>query len=103
MGARSEGTHGDEMREYERYEQDGVPCDCWLCVRDLGGCQWRPLQNLWTCLETAGALTLQGSMAYTKGFDDGLMLHVFCEPGGMDYYPTPDSRPTAERLEWSGF
>ncbi len=60
-----------------------------------------PIEMLSNNLEVAAALTLVSRMAYGKGFSDATQLLEFCEPAGAnDYFPTADSRPTAERMGW---
>lgn len=63
-------------------------------------CRWRRVTNLHIGLETAAALTLTHQTGYAKGAADILLLQSFCSPGGVDYAPMADSRPTAERTAW---
>lgn len=59
------------------------------------------VQRLGENLETAGMLAWFGQLRYTKGFSDGQLLREFCDEYTPEpYFPTADSRPTADRLKW---
>lgn len=60
------------------------------------------LDNLCKCIDVVAALTAVHTLAYQKGFDDATMLREFVNPDYVPhpYFPTGDTRPTAERLAW---
>lgn len=52
-------------------------------------------------MEAAATCAALYRLGYTKGFSDGTTLREFCEDYVPEpYYPSADSRPTAERLAW---
>lgn len=60
------------------------------------------LKTLGTNLEAAATCAALYRLGYNKGFSDGTTLREFCEDYVPEpYFPSADSRPTAERLGWS--
>ena len=88
--------------DYEECE-----CEAWNESECACGLYGRPtpteqLRTLGENLETAASLAAYGRLMYTKGFDHGQTLAMFCDPDIVDsYFPMADSRPRAERLGWS--
>ena len=71
--------------------------------------EWQALIPRWEVtlganLELAASLAAMHRIGYTKGFDHGKLLAEFFEDYiyiPEPYFPTGDTRPTAERLGWS--